>query len=368
MSHWFDDLACAVATQRPGRSRRRGATLTGDADAFGPPLSRRQVVRAFAAGAAAATPIATWRPTLVAAGAVGCNSDAIKQCQAQAKTQRDAYIRVCGEGPEAPQEYQHIGGAIDFSCKLLVDRAYFQRLADCDPCSPGYCLDGKCCPENKNCCAATGRKHCFEHSFPSDENYCCAPDEGCCSGLCCKPEEDCCVKTDVDMRRILGQVVKLSNYCANLKNDPKNCGSCGNECALRQICNDGVCECPKPLKECGFGAFQGGCCGPCQRCAINAFGIVYCEPDQCDDPCFPCDPDSRSCEPLSCLSACLKCVNGACVPKCPPNQQCDPNTGQCLAPLRYYCACNGVTYDDRNLCQSECRVSLGCFVGICGPV
>lgn len=38
---------------------------------------------------------------------------------------------------------------------------------------------------------------------------------------------------------------------------------------------------------------------------------------------------------------------------------------QCSA--KVYCACNGKCYDEVTTCLDECRVSLGCFVGICGP-
>jgi hypothetical protein len=32
-----------------------------------------------------------------------------------------------------------------------------------------------------------------------------------------------------------------------------------------------------------------------------------------------------------------------------------------------YCACNKTCYDDVNVCLAECKTSLGCFTGICGP-
>lgn len=35
---------------------------------------------------------------------------------------------------------------------------------------------------------------------------------------------------------------------------------------------------------------------------------------------------------------------------------------------RVKCSCNGKFYDDPQVCLAECRVSLGCFTGICGPV
>lgn len=32
-----------------------------------------------------------------------------------------------------------------------------------------------------------------------------------------------------------------------------------------------------------------------------------------------------------------------------------------------YCSCNQSCYDDVNVCLDECKTSLGCFTGICGP-
>ena len=39
----------------------------------------------------------------------------------------------------------------------------------------------------------------------------------------------------------------------------------------------------------------------------------------------------------------------------------------CEEPTKYYCHCNTSCYDDIGTCLYECKVSLGCFTGICGP-
>jgi hypothetical protein len=39
----------------------------------------------------------------------------------------------------------------------------------------------------------------------------------------------------------------------------------------------------------------------------------------------------------------------------------------CQEPTKVYCNCNKSCYDDVNVCLSECKTSLGCFTGICGP-
>gem|GEM_PF-4968458 len=70
----------------------------------------------------------------------------------------------------------------------------------------------------------------------------------------------------------------MTEYCANLEIDKKNCGTCGNLCAdeiLNSICIDSMCACPENLTDCGDSL---GCidtsandeaCGPtCADCTI----------------------------------------------------------------------------------------------------
>jgi hypothetical protein len=49
-------------------------------------------------------------------------------------------------------------------------------------------------------------------------------------------------------------------------------------------------------------------------------------------------------------------------PKTRQNGVCQPPPGQ-----QIYCNCNNKCYDDVNVCLNECKVTLGCFTGICGP-
>lgn len=39
----------------------------------------------------------------------------------------------------------------------------------------------------------------------------------------------------------------------------------------------------------------------------------------------------------------------------------------CAPPTKVYCNCNKTCYDDSDTCLGECKASLGCFTGICGP-
>lgn len=84
---------------------------------------------------------------------------------------------------------------------------------------------------------------------------------------------------------------------------------------------------------------------------------------------------------------CRECQNGTCGQKpgepcgdkcCKPgevccNGRCQPADGALAAPdqgtceQQVYCNCNQTCYTDVQECLSACRVSLGCFTGICGP-
>jgi hypothetical protein len=55
-------------------------------------------------------------------------------------------------------------------------------------------------------------------------------------------------------------------------------------------------------------------------------------------------------------------------PPCPPPKT--RQNGVCPPPppgQKIYCNCNKKCYDDPQVCLSECKVTLGCFTGICGP-
>jgi hypothetical protein len=91
-------------------------------------------------------------------------------------------------------------------------------------------------------------------------------------------------------------MISCDGKCFNLKSESKHCGACGNACDIEQVCNNGTCECSKPLVRCG-----GECVrlGTLKNCAA------------CNDACEPGEackgtPGHKSCQP--CRQC--KCLDG----------------------------------------------------------
>lgn len=118
----------------------------------------------------------------------------------------------------------------------------------------------------------------------------------------------------------------LATGCVDLQTDSRNCGSCGNACAARQVCQGGRCVCPSPLNQCGADCVDTRSdprnCGSCGRaCAPNescAAGSCVCaSPSQvCGGVCINTSSDSNNC--------------GGCGRRCPSGQTC--SGGMCMSP------------------------------------
>ncbi len=141
-----------------------------------------------------------------------------------------------------------------------------------------------------------------------------------------------------------------NDLCVDVSSDPANCGDCGKVCADKQICSNGVCQCPDitcpPNQtldpntcECaGDGGGTGGC-PPCQSLGDNG-----CEPDP--------TMDGRMC------GSCGKCSGGTCVPDlthtCPTCSECQAG-GNC-APVADNTSCG----DNEVCCQGTCTSGSTC--------
>ena len=100
-----------------------------------------------------------------------------------------------------------------------------------------------------------------------------------------------------------------NGVCANLQNDPLNCGMCGHKCVTEGYCGDGKCTTP----VCGTTCSSGTCCGPScctgQQICCESQGPVsrapYCTlpneqgscPPGCAPACVCASPDTRLATP-----------------------------------------------------------------------
>ncbi len=301
---------------------------------LGTATSRRGVLKGLLGGVAA---VVIGRSISVPeAGAVGatCSSAALDQCYSDAKANRDANMTACGSHL-GENEGGNTGTVIDFVCKMLVDRNYFNALAACDraQCPRGeQCLDDHCC-RGSNCCESGVQ--CPPNTgfgLPIGQpQYCCETGESCCGDGCCAAGNTCCRHVSPGLPFGLSDP-SSSVTCSDLQSDPKNCGRCGHDCDDLS-CIDGECQCPPDTTICSSW-FNRTCCQANERCAVNPLTFLV----SCDPICGPCDVYSPN-DP-----------SGPCVPKeCDSCQECDPESGQCTP------SSNG----------TECGSGLGCCSGAC---
>ena len=186
-------------------------------------------------------------------------------------------------------------------------------------------------------------------------------------------------------------------YCANLRSDVKNCGSCGHECdlgtrcvkgfcmcgsikCLNGLCSNGKCTCPTGTTLC-----SGACinlqtdsanCGSCGHTCLSGqeciAGGCKCPDISCKGTCVDSQNDPNNCggcgiacaKGLVCSSS--KCVcpgtfqipcNGKC---CPEGQAC--NGDSCSCPVAGQKLCTGDNYccgGPGDLSSQECCVGYG---------
>ncbi len=148
-------------------------------------------------------------------------------------------------------------GLVAIGCSSKTGLICATGLTTCQ--SPGdgggsVCVDTQNDPQN---CGGCG--------MACGENAICAL-SACVSGGCglqcgCRPLESACPGGD-------------GGFCANLANDPLNCGTCGKTCPGGDLCAGGICvtDCPSGLTTCASDAGQTVCaflprdpqnCGAC---------------------------------------------------------------------------------------------------------
>lgn len=261
-----------------------------------------------------------------------------------------------------------------------------------------------------NCFPTPDQKFCGESCPPKDD-----PSFGCAGpscAACALPNAvaRCAASGQCDIQSCLQGFDDCdsdpSDGCeVNTANDPRNCGSCGNDCAAagsatNWACNQGKCQvsnCPPGKGDCNGTAsdgceadlasdakncsFCGNDCGATVQhatpsCSSSACGYSKCNAGwaDCDgDPANGCEQDIAT-DPSHCGSCNAVCdsTNGqaACVAgKCAIT--CNPGYGDCINGPSDGCETN--TNTDRNHC-GKCNIactnphgSTSCGGGRCRP-
>ncbi len=283
----------------------------------------------------------------------------------------------------------------------------------CGVCPAGhYCSQGYICVEDKCSC---------------DGKQCGVPGDGCASCGECLEGESC--------DELTFQCIPCQPSCVTEEGPAKLCGddgcggSCG-ECPPAYTCDESVedgdpatftCEPCVPscvngqgqVKQCGDDGCGGSCgmCPPGKQCADDE-GEGLCV--DCIAQCMhPLEPDTpMACGPNSCPAGCLDVGLAPCKNQsdCDPGQQCNAQTGMCVAcgscgscppgwicdvetekdPEIYVCEictpnCSGKECGDNGcggmcgicpsgfdctedgICIKECNPTAGCFGKECGP-
>jgi hypothetical protein len=210
----------------------------------------------------------------------------------------------------------------------------------------------------------------------------------------------------------LGGTTQCGSVCVDAKNDPANCGSCGNACPSGRVCSGGACNpmCAGGTTQCGASCVEtrydpancGACGVACKAGEVCTNGVcdrscqggtTQCgarcsdlgsDPMNCGACGHNCDP-GYACVQGACVLGCNgtdcngRCTDtmidpancGACGTKCGPGEVCKAGTcaPSCTGGTTL-CAgvCRDVTLDPNNCgaCGTACAAGYVCSAGRCG--
>lgn len=252
----------------------------------------------------------------------------------------------------------------------------FQTAADncggCDgnggvTCATRNCQLGVCeCPVGETFCPTIG---CV--NLDTDPLHCGKCDIVCPAGQKCQGGGCVCdaVKGEVVEKCYFDPKDQSKFYCVNT--DIQNCGKCGNQCRLNEVCVNGQCTCPAPLSKCDSGectnklsdAKNCGTCGAeCDAVTqICSLGNCICAPSK----------GYRNCGEAQCTNVKTSTNHcGLCQIACTGGQSC--SNGLCVCPPGFT-MCNGVCTnlqsDSSNCgaCGVACAAGELCGLGQCVP-
>lgn len=215
------------------------------------------------------------------------------------------------------------------------------------------------------------RQHCG-----ACNNLC--PDMG---GLVCAAGQCACPVGWVDCSQAPGAPQGIEGYCANLDDDPRNCGTCGVSCAAGARCANGQCQgaggaqCAPGLTDC-----NGVCvdlasdmnnCGACGAVCESGLVAAECRAGVCERA--DCPPGLEYCGAADGCRDLTQDIDhcGACQYECGFDQNCE--NGLCVAPqcpagttdCGGYCADLMTSMVHCGACGVGCVLGQTCQGGVC---
>jgi alpha-tubulin suppressor-like RCC1 family protein len=280
----------------------------------------------------------------------------------------------------APAQTRCGGRCVDLRADLGACGACGVSCGPLEACSSGVCV--QTCPVGQILCGRlcvstrTDRAHCGACGVRCGDAEVCA--EGRCQ-LDCGPRLALCAGATGGDASVADAAT--ASTCADTQYDPMNCGACGTQCPLTQVCSMGRCadRCPAGTVYCG-----GTCvdlqtnrnnCGSCglgcpsgRPCVAGACDMTCgMGATRCGTQCTELSADPAHCG--ACGHACASgevCASGSCAPMCPSTATNCSGSCRELASDNNHCGACGNACSAGQACAAgrcACTTGTGCAVG-----